>query len=136
MVCIYCGGETQVINSRHQKRLNQVWRRRKCLECLAVYSTHEVASYGDAWRVKTENGSLVPFLPNKLLLSLHKSLEHRKHSIEDATALTATVIGLLHRQTPQGLLEPENITLTAYEVLKNFDKAAAVHYAAFHPSAG
>ena len=27
MVCIYCSGKTDVINSRPQKRLNRIWRR-------------------------------------------------------------------------------------------------------------
>lgn len=133
MVCIYCGHDTQVINSRLQKRLNQTWRRRKCPNCLAVFSTHEVTSYEDSWRVKTATGSLTPFLRYKLFLSLHKSCEHRPGSVEDAAALTNTVISLLRHQTDKGLLEPTNIVITTYEVLKNFDKAASVHYQAFHP---
>jgi transcriptional regulator NrdR family protein len=133
MVCIYCNAETQVVNSRPQKRLNQVWRRRKCLHCHALFSTQEKVSYQDSWRVKTTAGALTPFLKNKLFLSLHKSCGHRKQSIEDATALTDTVISLLRTQTSQGLLETTDIAFTAYEVLNNFDKAAAVHYQAFHP---
>ena len=133
MVCIYCSDETRVINSRHQKRLNQVWRRRKCDNCLAVFSTHEAASYEDSWRVQAADASLRPFLRNKLFLSLHKSCEHRKRSVEDATGLTSTVISLLGHQTDAGLLEASSIAITAHEVLQNFDKAAAVHYLAFHP---
>ena len=132
MVCLYCGSETQVINSRLQKRQNQTWRRRRCLNCQAVFSTHESASYEDSWRVKAPDGSLKPFLRNKLFLSLHKSCEHRPKSVEDATSLTHTVISLLRPQTANGLLEPANIILTAQEVLKNFDASAAVHYEAFH----
>lgn len=133
MVCIYCGGDTQVVNSRHQKRLNQVWRRRHCLSCEATFSTHELTAYNDVWRVKTEKGHLVPFHRNKLFLSLYKACEHRKHAIEDTTALVDTVLALLRTQTDKGLLEPTNIVITVQEVLNNFDKAAAVHYQAFHP---
>jgi transcriptional regulator NrdR family protein len=75
---------------------------------------------------------LTPFLKDRLFLSLHKSCEHRKQSIEDASALTDTVVSLLRSQAAKGLLETTNIAITAYEVLKNFDKAAAVHYQAFH----
>jgi transcriptional repressor NrdR len=132
MVCTYCGGDTQVTNSRHQKRLNQVWRRRHCLNCGATFSTHEVAVYEGSWRVLTEKGSLTPFHRDKLFLSLHKSLEHRKRSVEDATGITNTVISLLLSQADKGVLEPTSIALTAHEVLKNFDNAAATHYAAFH----
>lgn len=41
MVCIYCSGETQVINSRPQKRLNNIWRRRKCTACEGIFTTSE-----------------------------------------------------------------------------------------------
>ena len=133
MVCIYCDHPTQVVNSRPQKRLNQVWRRRYCPNCGATFSTHELTIYHDTWRVKTVDGGLVPFVKNKLFLSLYKANEHREHAIEDATALTDTIMSLLRHQTAKGLLEPENIAITAHEVLKNFDKAAAVHYHAFHP---
>lgn len=132
MVCIYCSGKTEVVNSRHQKRLNQVWRRRHCPNCGATFTTHEATSYEGSWRVQDAKGVLHPFLRDKLLLSLHKSLEHRPKALEDATAITATVIGELARQTDKGLLEAESIALTAHTVLNNFDKAAAVHYAAFH----
>lgn len=133
MVCIYCGHDTQVTNSRPQKRLNQVWRRRHCPNCSATFSTEERTVYDEVWRVKTETGALAPFRQNKLLLSLYKSLEHRTHALEDATALVNTIIGLLRTQTEHGLLEATNISITASEVLNNFDKAAAVHYQAFHP---
>jgi transcriptional repressor NrdR len=132
MVCIYCGNETQVANSRPQKQLNQVWRRRKCLQCQAIFSTHEVAAYDTSWRVKTINDGLVPFKRNKLLVSLYKSLAHRPTALEDATALTDTIIGLLLKSAQNGLIEAQTITNNAAEVLHRFDTAAAVHYRAFH----
>ncbi len=132
MVCTYCGGDTQVTNSRHQKRLNQVWRRRHCLNCGATFSTHEAAVYEDSWRVLDAGAHLHPFLRNKLFLSLHKSLEHRRRSVEDATSLTSTVISLLQPQASDGSIEATAIAVTAHQVLLNFDKAGATHYAAFH----
>lgn len=134
MVCIYCEGTTQVTNSRHQKRPNQVWRRRHCATCGATFSTHEAAAYEDAWRVQSETGQLMPFHKNKLFLSLYKACEHRKQAVTDATALTDTVVGLLRNQTNGGLLPTASIVTAAYSVLKNFDTAAAVHYQAFHPA--
>lgn len=136
MVCIYCGSDTQVINSRLQKQSNQVWRRRKCLQCGAIFSTHEAAAYDAAWRVRTAQSGLQPFQRLKLLISLHKSLEHRKTALTDATALTDTIMGKLLRAADRGTLEPEQIAFIAYEVLQRFDAAAAVHYKAFHSEAG
>lgn len=132
MVCVYCGSKTEVTNSRHQKRLNQVWRRRHCLNCGGIFTTHEMTAYEGSWRVQTASGSLQPFSRDKLLMSLHKSLEHRPTPVDDASGLTATVISLLSNQTDKGLLQAESIALTVQAVLQNFDKAAAVHYAAFH----
>jgi transcriptional regulator NrdR family protein len=134
MVCIYCGGNTQVINSRLQKRLNHVWRRRKCLECGAIVSTHEQTAYDAAWRVKTSKAKLIPFNRDKLFLSLYKSLEHRPSAMTDASALTDTIISKLQPKTVQGVLESSTIVETTQKTLNNFDKAAGVHYAAFHPS--
>jgi len=134
MLCIYCGNDTQVVNSRLQKRANQVWRRRKCLTCGAVFTSHEAAAYDGAWRVLEQNGQYVPFKQNKLLISLYKSLEHRSAALEDATALCETVLGNLLRASNRGVLEPEQIRAIALEALQHFDNPAAVHYAAFHPN--
>jgi transcriptional regulator NrdR family protein len=100
--------------------------------CGAVFSTLEIADYEASWRVLDPKGSLHPFLRNKLLVSLHKSLEHRPKSIEDATGLVETVISLLRPLANRGTLEANQITITVQQVLTNFDNAAATHYAAFH----
>lgn len=40
MTCPYCGSDTKVINSRPQE--DSVWRRRKCVDCKARFSTTEI----------------------------------------------------------------------------------------------
>jgi transcriptional regulator NrdR family protein len=132
MVCSYCGGKTEVTNSRHQKRLNQVWRRRHCTDCSATYSTHELTAYDSVWRVQTKNTSLVPFNKQKLFIELYKACEHRPAALDDATALCDTIIGLLRGHANHGLLESHDIALTSHEVLRHFDRAAAVYYEARH----
>jgi transcriptional regulator NrdR family protein len=130
MVCAYCGGKTEVTNSRHQKRLNQVWRRRHCLNCGATYSTHEQAAYESVWRVHSDKSPLVPFNKQKLFIELYKACEHRPTALADAMALTDTILGLLRAQATSGLLESKDIAITAHSVLKNFDTPAAVYYGA------
>src|SRR5579872_3157022 len=61
MNCIYCGGRTEVTNSRRQKRNNQVWRRRQCLKCKTVVTTQETIDYSSALWVGPENAPK-PFL--------------------------------------------------------------------------
>lgn len=132
MVCIHCGAETKVINSRLQKRANHVWRRRKCDTCSAVFTSQEKADYSASVAVRDAQGALQPFLRDKLLLSLHASLQHRPEAVKDASALVETVIARLLVQAQHSIINDYNIATTAYLVLARFDKAAATHYQAFH----
>lgn len=140
MVCVYCGGATRVINSRPQQKSNQVWRRRRCEVCTAIFSTEEAAQYDRAWRVQrsaapksdTARAALEPFSALKLFLSLYRSCEHRKTALSDAKALTETVIGKLPAVMKDGTVTSTDITRTALVALNRFDKAASSHYQAFH----
>lgn len=132
MVCIYCGHETQVINSRPQKRTNQIWRRRKCQRCAAVFTTNERVDTESSLRVQN-HGVLEPFSRDKLLIDIYDSLRHRKTALRDASALTQTVWSQLQGPIDEGLLDREEIIKTTSAVLRRFDKAAASHYLAFHP---
>lgn len=133
MVCTYCSGRTEVINSRLQRNSNAVWRRRRCLTCRAVFTTHEQTDLSTALLVQYKDDSLNPFSRDKLFLSILKSCGHRNAPINDAGALTNTVISRL--PTPKkGALESQYLTKITYAVLSRFDEAAATHYRAYHPS--
>ena len=132
MVCVQCGGKTSVENSRPQKRSNQVWRRRQCQSCYTVFTTEESINYSGSWRVKYPNGSLQPFVRDKLLLSLHRSCQHRKTALADAQGLTDTIIKKILTQTSDGIINSQSIIQITQVALNRFDKAASVHYAAFH----
>ena len=132
MVCIYCSSETKVTNSRHQKRLNQVWRRRKCLSCGAIFSTLEGANTSQALSVLKKNG-LEPFSRDTLFVSVYDSLRHRKTVLGDATALTSTIISTLTPLATDAVVDRDVIVTITTTVLQRFDKPAASHYQAFHP---
>ena len=131
MVCVHCRSDTQVINSRLQKKANQVWRRRKCGTCGAIFSSREVAQYELVWLVRS-NKALQPFNRDKLLLSVYASCQHRPSALSDASALTETVINKLLFNATAGVLEAAAIAQTVQVALNRFDKAASVHYQAFH----
>jgi transcriptional regulator NrdR family protein len=133
MVCIQCGSETQVINSRHQKRSNQVWRRRRCTSCKSVFTTLEGAEYALAWQVRKDKGRIEPFSRDKLFLSVWNSLQHRKTALSDASSLTDTVLKKLLGEVEDATLNSPMISRAAFVALNRFDKAAATHYQAFHP---
>lgn len=132
MVCIYCSGKTSVTNSRKQKRPNQIWRRRQCQECGAVFTTEE-RPLTDTSVMILRRGRSEPFSREILLLSLYDSLRHRKTAITDAKALTDTVWSRLLPQIDSATLQRDDLVATTTEVLRRFDKAAATSYHAFHP---
>lgn len=131
MKCIYCSGKLSVSNSRPQKKLNQVWRRRNCSECGAVMTSVEAIDLGKA--ITFQNGTHTePFSRDTLLISIYESSKHRKTALSDALALTDTVIARLLPKVEVATLSRQQIIETTTETLKNFDKAASVHYAAYH----
>jgi transcriptional repressor NrdR len=131
MVCIYCSGKLGVGNSRPQKKLNQVWRRRKCVNCGAALTSIEAIDLSAAISVQVQNSSEA-FSRDKLFISIFESCKHRKTALADATALTDTVIGRLLLQIEDASLSKEKIRQTIVEILKNFDQPASVHYQAYH----
>jgi transcriptional repressor NrdR len=132
MVCTYCGSETQVINSRHQKRGNNVWRRRKCTVCGAVFSTSEQIDYEKTWAVQSKDGRISPFLRDKLFISIHKSVQHRPAALQDAIGLTSTVINAVAHKVTNGAVRTEDIAEITLLTLRRFDQPAAISYQAFH----
>ena len=97
-----------------------------------MFTTEESINYSGSWRVKYPNGSLQPFVRDKLLLSLHRSCQHRKTALADAQGLTDTVIKKILTQTEDGIVNSQLIIQITQVALNRFDKAASVHYAAFH----
>lgn len=133
MVCIYCSQETRVSNSRLQKKNNQVWRRRHCLMCASNFTTLEKPDLLTALSVHSSN-AYKAFSRDKLFLSIHDSLKHRKTALADATALADTIIGILYPQIKDGSIAVAQVTIATSQTLNRFDKAAASHYNAYHPN--
>jgi len=133
MVCVYCGHRTQVINSRRQKRNNQVWRRRKCGFCLAVFTTHEAVDLPSALLVRS-GASTRPFLPDLLYTEVLLALQDRKDAYVAAREVTNTVIKQLLKLPERPLFTPKQISQTAAKVLGHFDKRAQLRFNAEHPS--
>ena len=128
MVCIYCGKDSKVTNSRLQKRANSVWRRRHCLKCAAVWTTLERTEARSAFRV-LQDDSMHDFVPELLLISLYEALRHKKTAASDAAALCATVLQQVQKKH-QAVITTAEIKKAAYTVLVRFDKTAAAVYKA------
>lgn len=132
MICIYCGSKTRVMNSRLQKRHNNIWRRRECGNCMAVFTTSESPDFFKGWVVESSN-DVQPFSRDKLFASVHDGLKHRKTAITDATHLTDTIIGRLYSLLSSGSLNKSDIIVATMDILKNFDKVSYTQYQAYHP---
>lgn len=133
MECIYCGGETSVTNSRGQKRNNQVWRRRKCGACGAVFTSHEAIDLSIALVVDYE-GSTKPFIADMLFTEVLLALQDRKDCYLAAREVTSTVIRELLKLPNMPQIDPRQISQTTAKVLKRLDKRAYLRYVTEHPS--
>ena len=80
------------------------------------------------------NSHLEPFVRDKLFGSVYDSLKHRNTALSDATALTDTIVGKVIKHVNNGNIQRDTLTSVGYDVLKRFDKTAAIFYAAYHPS--
>ena len=133
MVCVYCGHDTKVVNSRLQKRSNQVWRRRKCTACKAIFTTSEAVDLPSSLLVQSGT-STAPFLPDMLFTELLLAVQDRKDRYVTARELTNTVIQRLLKQPGSPLFTPGQISRVSSEVLGRFDKRAQLRFIAEHPS--
>lgn len=133
MVCVYCGSDTNVTNSRLQRRSNQVWRRRRCQACRAVFTTLEAVDLPTTLIVDYR-GRSEPFLPDKLYTEVLLSLQDRKDAYVAAREVTNTVIKELLKLPDKPLFRPEQISRVAAAVLKRLDRRAYLRFAAEHPS--
>lgn len=129
MLCPYCASESKVVNSRHQKRLNSVWRRRRCLNCHAIWTTDEQIRGSSAFMVQDDE--LVDFAPEKLLISLYEALKHRKTAEIDAQYIKNTVIKNI-QLNGEPVITVEQIVAECVAVLRNFDKLASDLYKTTH----
>ena len=101
MVCIYCGGNTRVTNSRSSKKNPGIWRRRHCDNCNAIFTTSESPDLSVSISVIKREGSLETFSIDDLYVSIFKSLSHRREALNDARHLTNTITTNKQQSQPQ-----------------------------------
>lgn len=131
MVCPFCSKNTEVINSRPQKRTNGVWRRRHCYGCDRIFTTVEKADLEASVRVLKRSGILEPLSEAKLMVSLYKALEHHENAPDVALELSQAVINATLRFATEPIVPSSAIAHQVIIVLKRFDAAAAIRYKSF-----
>lgn len=120
-------------NSRLQKRNNQIWRRRRCLACGAIFTTHEAVELESALFVD-KDGHNQPFTPSLLRNELISMLAHRKDVYAASGEILGTIVRNLLLLPQKPLYKPSDISKTVSGVLKRFDRRAYLRYLADHPS--
>lgn len=133
MVCIYCGHETRVTNSRWQKRSNQVWRRRKCKTCKAIFTSHESIDLSSSLIVDY-GASQEPLIVDKLFTEVLLALQDQKDLYVTAREITSTVILELLKLPEKPVYLPRTISQVTAKVLKRFNKQAWLRYVSEHKS--
>ena len=128
MFCIYCGADTRVTNSRRQKRNNQIWRRRKCTDCGAIFTSHEALDLSTGFLVGSEKPQ--PFVEDKLYSDLLDALKDHNDSYTAAREATYTVIGQLLKSSKKPQFSKEDISRAAAGVLERLDQRAYLRYRA------
>lgn len=132
MICLYCKADTSVTNSRLQRRSNNVWRRRQCKACRAVFTTHEAIDLGSTLLVAKKPPQ--PFKTDLLFTELLLALQDRKDCYTAAREATHTVIQKLLKLSNKPLFEPRQISRETAGVLLKLDKRAYLRYVSEHPS--
>lgn len=130
MYCPFCKTKSHVTNSRLTAKGTQVWRRRACSACHALWSSKEVISLEDTHLVVSTTSS-GPFSQDKLFLSIKSSLQHRKTATKDARGLTDTIINtVLLLKSP--VVQRDKLITICYTCLRRFDTTASAVYKATH----
>ncbi len=131
MICPFCSKDTEVINSRPQKRTNGVWRRRHCYGCERIFTTVEKADLEASVRVLKRSGALEPLSEAKLMISLYRALEHLENAPEVALELSQAVIKSVFKFATEPIIPSSAIAAQVIIVLARFDAAAAIRYKSY-----
>jgi len=133
MFCINCfHGNTTVTNSRGHKKRPSVWRRRRCQQCGAIFTTIERPALAENTQVDMPKGGHETFNLGQLIISIAESFSHKPSDGKKYSLwLAQTVETTLSTQHPSRL-STEDIEAATHAVLRSFDEVAAIQYAARH----
>ncbi len=136
MVCPFClSNKTEVYNSRRTKKINSVWRRRRCQQCDREFTTEEQVRPDTIMRVGIKGlPRALPYSRTKLLLAIYKACDHRKQAATASEYVLGTIEQKLYRiaSDQEQVITKDNIIQTTLAVLKNYDAAAYIKYLSYH----
>ncbi len=112
MECPFCSSlQLVVVNSRPNFRLHGVWRRRKCLKCLKVFTTSEIPDLSMK-RVLKKSGKTQLFDRARLYLGIYRAAsESRDLSLSESRKVVELVMSRVER-----ILLTKDDILTSHEI--------------------
>jgi transcriptional repressor NrdR len=130
MRCPWCAHEDdKVVDSRSVERGSAIRRRRECLSCRRRYTTFErVEDLG--LTVIKRDGTKEPYVREKLVSGLEKSLANRPVTEEQVATVAGRVEARLRRKGPQ--VTSQDVGLEVLAELKKLDQVAYVRYASVY----
>ncbi|MCX8022382.1 MAG: transcriptional regulator NrdR [Syntrophorhabdaceae bacterium] len=131
MKCPFCGHfESKVLDSRMNKEMDTIRRRRECLKCLKRFTTAERIEEGLPMVVK-KDGRREVFDRSKILIGLKKACEKRPISI---TAIEKIVSRIEYNLLEKGEREVKGTEIgeMVMEELRKLDEVAYVRFASVY----
>jgi transcriptional regulator NrdR family protein len=115
------------------KKEGGTWRRRHCLSCGAVFTTHETALADNLFVVK-KNKRRQRFMYEKTFISIFSALNTKKNNDNGTNAklakeITLSVIRKIIQEQKQGrIISTRLLIITIYKELKKRGRLFADHY--------
>ena len=130
MRCPWCAHEDdKVVDSRSVERGTSIRRRRECRSCRRRYTTFErVEDLG--LTVIKRDGTKEPYVREKLVSGIEKSLANRPVTDEQVATVAGKVEARLRRKGPQ--VTSQDVGLEVLAELKKLDQVAYVRYASVY----
>ena len=130
MRCPWCAHEDdKVVDSRSVDRGGAIRRRRECLSCHRRYTTFERVEDLGLIVVKRD-GSKEPYLREKLVSGIEKSLANRPDTDEQVATVAARVEARLRRKGPH--VTSQDVGLEVLAELKKLDQVAYLRFASVY----
>ena len=134
MYCPFCGSpNTKVTNSRLTHANAEVWRRRKCLACKELFTTHEIIDLSNL-TVQKSSGRMQRFSHTKLYSSIYNAtiggaeVEHRAAIVSQLSReIEAQILAL-----KQKIIPSKQIATMIMAGLKRVHPPSFLHYLAYY----
>ena len=131
MFCPYCqSNETKVIDSRLVADVNQIRRRRECLQCNERFTTFETVELSMPKIVKSD-GTRQIFDEDKLRRGIHRAVEKRPVSVDQVEQtifqIKATIMAKGERE-----ISSTELGETVMALLRELDEVAYVRFASVY----